>query len=98
MAERFDRLAVNGQPAVVRHGTCCNGEHWRADWYDPGADASYEIFLHLDVAQRLGATGLAPENVASARRLAELAAAMIPLPLGSSNRPNPAPRAGTRSA
>jgi hypothetical protein len=79
-SEAFSGLTVKGQPAVVRHSTCCNGEQWVIRWYDPAEDLSYGLRLYLDVARRVGANNqIGPDNLRFASWLADTASDLVPL-------------------
>ena len=79
--EYFAGLTVGDQPAIVRHITCCNGEYWSLSWYAPASDTSYGVDLALDIAGRLGASGIEPSNVEAAQALTEIASNLSPVQL-----------------
>lgn len=77
LVERFTDLQMGGQPAIAVHGTCCNGETWSVEWYEPEAEVTYGMSLYLEPANALGANGLSPSHVEQARRLAEMASQLV---------------------
>jgi hypothetical protein len=81
-AEAFFDLSTVGKPVVVHHGLCCDGESWTVAWLDPAANASYSLFLYLEPANRVGASGPGPANLAFAQQLADLVVTFIPLQAG----------------
>jgi hypothetical protein len=81
-AEVFFDLRAAGKPIAVQHGLCCNGESWTVAWLDPAANASYSLFLYLEPANRVGAAGPGPANLAFAQQLADVVVTFIPLQAG----------------
>ena len=77
-SELFRGLSVDDGPAIVEHVTCCGGHNWTLTWFDPARDMTYELVLLGPRADAYG-TEITPENLASARAIAELAARLEPL-------------------
>lgn len=69
--EVFRGYMVHDQPLLISHTTCCNGEYWNINWYEPDVDMSYGIILSQDVAHRIGANGVTPANNVYAQQLAD---------------------------
>jgi hypothetical protein len=84
-AERFFDLTVKGQPAVVEHRTCCDGESWSVAWYDPAIDQSFLLVLHTESGNSALADNLFgqpsdrldPSHALFATRLTQSAAELV---------------------
>lgn len=70
---------VDGSPAFVSHRVCCNGVFWSLSWYEQRTNMSYTIDLSRSVAARYGSP-TADQDMAAARAVARLAAALVRLP------------------